>query len=220
MSDYADKLLLWAEHYARYGLRLLPLPYKNKRPLMEAWPARASKDYDTVADWIKNGYPRCLDGSDVLPVGGLGVATGQGSEIIVLDVDGEAGKATFRELVKQHGEIPPTPTQQTPGGGYHVFFRSWGPCKNRAGMLGKDGFKGLDVRADGGQVVVCPSLHPNGKIYEWIRGRGLDDFEIAECPAWLKVIINEGTPETADTGESIIAEGLRDSTLKIGRAHV
>jgi len=213
MSDYEDKLLLWAEHYTRYGLRLLPLPYKSKRPLMEAWPARASKDYDTIAGWIRNGYSRGLDGSDVLPVGGFGIATGQGSGVIVLDVDGEAGKVAFRELEKQYGEIPSTPTQQTPGGGYHMFFRSWGPIKNRAGIFDKEGR--LDVRADGGQIVACPSLHPNGKTYEWVRGRGLDDFEIAECPAWLRVIINGEKQKAVEISheDSIIPEGSRDATL-------
>jgi hypothetical protein len=215
MSDYKDKLLLWAEHYTRHGLRLLPLPHGDKRPVMEAWPGRASKEYDVVASWIKNGYPRRVGGSDIFQTGGLGIATGQGSGVIVLDVDGEAGKSTLRELIKQYGEIPRTPIQKTPGGGYHVFFKSWGPCKNRAGMLDKEGLKGLDVRGDGGQVVACPSLHPNGKAYEWFQGGGLDDFEIAECPGWLKAIIEGEKAEgaTALHADSIITEGSRDSTL-------
>ena len=182
MEGYKDKLLLWAEHYTRHGLRLLPLPYGDKRPVMEAWPGRASKEYDTVTSWIKNGYPRCVDGSDVTQAGGLGIATGQGSGVVVLDVDGEVGKAALRELTRQCGEIPKTPIQKTPGGGYHVFFKYWGPCKNRAGMLDKEGLKGLDVRGDGGQVVACPSLHPNGKAYAWLQGRGLDDLDISESP--------------------------------------
>jgi hypothetical protein len=130
-----------------------------------------------------------------------------------LDVDGEAGNATLRELVKQHDDLPATPKQQTPGGGYHVFFRNWGPCKSRAGMLDKEGFRGLDIRADGGQVVACPSLHPNGKAYEWVRGASLDDLDIAECPAWLRSIIGGRKTEATSKAEGVIPEGSRDATL-------
>jgi hypothetical protein len=42
---------------------------------------------------------------------------------------------------------------------------------------------GIDVRGDGGQIVVAPTLHPSGKRYEWKR----DPFEhlILPPPAWL-----------------------------------
>ena len=43
---------------------------------------------------------------------------------------------------------------------------------------------GVDLRGDGGYVVAPPSMHENGKEYEWEIG--LDDFPLAEMPEWLK----------------------------------
>jgi archaellum biogenesis ATPase FlaH len=204
-------------------LRLLPLPFRNKNPFMQAWPKRASKDCDVVAGWIKNGYPQDIEETKILPLGGLGIATGQESGVVVFDVDGKDGKATLSVLEEKHGSLPDTPTQETPGNGFHFFFRSWGPVKNRSGMLDKEGYPGLDSRADGGQVVAAPSLHPNGKPYKWLEGRDLDDLELAECPEWLKRIIegekSDGKPEDthkerqSSPVDDIIPEGRRDSTL-------
>jgi hypothetical protein len=82
-------------------------------------------------------------------------------------------------------------------------------------MLDKEGYKGLDVRGDGGQVVAAPSLHPNGGSYAWIEGGGLGDLEIAECPAWLKAMIEGEKPQERiePPVEETIPEGARDATL-------
>jgi hypothetical protein len=90
-------------------------------------------------------------------------------------------------------------------------------------MLDKEGYKGLDIRADGGQVVAAPSLHPNGASYEWLPNRDLEDLAIAECPEWLKTLIEgkQGKDEkrvsepavSAKYQEGVIPEGQRDDTL-------
>ena len=188
-ENFKENLLIWAEHYTRCGLRLIPLPYKQKRPAMAEWPVRASKNYDVAADWIKNGYSLKSDGGKRLDTGGLGIATGEGSGVIVLDVDGTQGMESIAALERQYGKLPCTPAQLTPGGGLHVFFKYWGKCKNHAGILSRTGLNGLDIRGDGGQVVAAPSIHPNGKPYKWGEKRGLDDLDIAECPAWLRSLI-------------------------------
>src|SRR5262249_1371317 len=47
--------------------------------------------------------------------------------------------------------------------GFQLFFKHPGvTIPNRAGII-----PGLDVRGDGGYVVVPPSVHPNGKQYHW-----------------------------------------------------
>ena len=215
-SFFKENLLTWAEHYTRYGLRLIPLPYGQKRPAMEAWPMRASNDYEIVASWLTDGYwQKNGDGGKLLEVGGLGIATGGG--VIVLDVDGEEGFKTLSILEKRYEKLPDTPMQLTPGGGAHYIFKYDGPCKNRAGLMSQKGLIGLDVRGDGGQIVAAPSIHPNGNTYRWAKGHDLDDLAIAECPIWLiKIIENDQSPEhkpsSMDKGEQISA-GMRNQTL-------
>ena len=214
--NFRESLLIWAEHYTRCGMYLIPLPYKQKRPAMEAWPVRASKNYDTVASWIRNGYPQKSSGEKHLETGGLGIVTGESSGIIVLDVDGAQGMETLTVLEKQYGKLPETPTQQTPGGGVHMFFKYWGGCKNHVGILSKLGLNGLDIRGDSGQAVAAPSIHPNGKPYKWSAERGLDDIEIAECPFWLKTLIESKTPylkSAFDIAGESIPESRRNQTL-------
>ena len=67
-------------------------------------------------------------------------------------------------LQDEHGQLPGTLESRTGGGGRHLFFKHDGtPVKNSTGKLGK----GLDVRGDGGYVIVPPSVHETGSPYVW-----------------------------------------------------
>jgi hypothetical protein len=224
--EFQKSLLTWAKFYTQHGFRLTPLPYKVKHSIVAEWPKRASNDYDTVANWIKNGYPQDLEGKNIFYTGGLGIVTGQGSGVTVLDVDGKEGHATLAEMTSRYGEkIPKTPTQKTPGGvdRYHVFFRYWGKCLNAVKFA-----PGLDIRSDGGMVVAAPSIYDISDVaYTWVEGFGLDDLEIAECPEWLKPFMErellwppdtagakKKKPQTRTTPvDEAIPEGARDQTL-------
>lgn len=95
------------------------------------------------------------------PSANIGLRTG---ELIVLDVDGENGRSTLAELEDQHAPLPTTLTAVT-ARGQHWFFRAAGarvPCS--VGLLGP----GVDIRADGGYVVVAPSVHATGHRYHWL----------------------------------------------------
>jgi hypothetical protein len=86
-------------------------------------------------------------------------------------------------LIAKHGRLPPTPTQRTPSGGWHLLFQGTAPgIGNSAGhpVLGP----GLDVRTRGGYVVLAPSVRPDGR-YRWCRGRTPADLELAPAPGWL-----------------------------------
>jgi putative DNA primase/helicase len=105
------------------------------------------------------------------PEANVGIATGRRSGIFVLDVDGEIGKASLRELKAQHGPLPKTVTVKT-GKGRHYYFRCDGArVPNRVGHPGK----GIDVRGDGGYVVAAGSVHVSGATYRFVDGRGLDE---------------------------------------------
>jgi hypothetical protein len=96
---------------------------------------------------------------------------------VVLDVDpGHGGRDSIAALAA-HGPLPDTLGVQTGGGGRHLYFAHPGHrVPNSAGRLGP----GLDVRGDGGYVLVPPSRHLAGDRYRWVGA------EIQPLPAWLR----------------------------------
>jgi hypothetical protein len=103
------------------------------------------------------------------PERNIGIVTGKISNIVVLDIDGDQG----REALAEAGHlIPDTVHARTGGGGDHYFFRyPEGGLGNSAGAIAPK----VDVRGDGGFVVVAPSLHRSGRRYEWIVAPGEEE---------------------------------------------
>jgi hypothetical protein len=97
------------------------------------------------------------------------------SQLFVLDIDGSDGAASLDELQRKHNPLPATAISST-GTGRHIWFSIQAPIPCSVGRVGL----GLDIRGDGGYVVVPPSIHPNGKSYSWISSGPL-----AEGSAWL-----------------------------------
>lgn len=108
----------------------------------------------------------------------IGLATGAKSGVFVLDIDGPEGEKALKALQEEHGRLPATRTSST-GRGEHRFFRmpEGEKIANSAGRLGPK----LDIRGDGGYVILPPSHHASGAQYKWRD----DKAEIAEAPAWL-----------------------------------
>ncbi len=51
-----------------------------------------------------------------------------------------------------------------------------------SGVIGTN----LDIKANGGYIIVEPSIHPDtGDSYVWELSSHPDDVEIAEAPPWL-----------------------------------
>jgi hypothetical protein len=119
--------------------------------------------------------------SESCPAANIGIRTGAASGLLVLDLDPRNGAPADRlELVQQLGPIPETAEVTTGGGGRHIYFRNSGK-KLRHSIA-----SGVELKTDGGYVVVPPSVHPNGELYQWdgIRGeRAL--LSPAEAPDWL-----------------------------------
>lgn len=92
----------------------------------------------------------------------IGVVTGSVSKLVVVDVDGDPKH--FEAL-----KLPKTLSAITGGGGRHYFYR----CETAIRSLGqatdkKRGFAtGIDLKAEGGFIVLPPSVHQSGSVYSW-----------------------------------------------------
>ena len=71
----------------------------------------------------------------------------------------------------------------TPGGGEHRYYYAPGvEIGNSTSKLGPN----MDVRGSGGFVVAAGSVHPNGGIYRYAKGKALGEVKIAPLPKWLR----------------------------------
>ena len=148
-------------------------PSPGKHPRTPRGLHDATRDPATLRAWWRRW-----------PQANLGVRTGaapDGAGLVVLDVDpAHGGEASLAGLVEVHGPLPATLGVATGGGGRHLYFaHPGGTVANSAGRLGA----GLDVRGDGGYVVVPPSRHPSGARYRWRAA------SVAELPGWLHTLM-------------------------------
>ncbi|MEN9493650.1 MAG: hypothetical protein RJA63_4099, partial [Pseudomonadota bacterium] len=95
------------------------------------------------------------------PQSNLGLALTDG--LVALDTDPRnGGDATLATLLAEHGPLPDTVLQMTGGGGtHHLFFNR--ESRKLPGTLGK----GIDLKGEGGYIVVEPSMHASGSSYAW-----------------------------------------------------
>lgn len=152
--------------YYSLGWSIVPCPLREKHP------ATPWKEYQKTRAQEKDIYKWFKKPSN------LALITGALSRVIVLDVDGEPGRASI-----QGKELPPTPCVRTGSGGLHYYFRHPGfETGNWAGKL-----PGVDFRGDGGLVILPPSIHPNGNAYEWLIQP--HDVPLAPAPDWFTALI-------------------------------
>ena len=164
---------------ARRGFALFPCKPRAKQPAVP-WRKLATADSKKLARWFQE-----------MPDANWAIATGPVSRIFVLDVDGEAGRASFLELRRKHGALDTLGVKTARG--WHLYFRypATGIVRNSAGKLGR----GLDVRGVGGYALAPPSTHPDGTVYAWLDGQ--EEAPIAAAPQWLMEAITGSTNENA-----------------------
>lgn len=108
------------------------------------------------------------------PNGNLAVITGKISGITVVDFDSQEALDYF--LSKFQGR---TPCVDTPRG-MHAWFKYEEGVRNSVKINGLD----IDVRGDGGYVLVPPSINAQGKGYKWLQSPF--DVPLAPVPDFLK----------------------------------
>jgi hypothetical protein len=130
------------------------------------------------------------------PEANLGLVTGASGQVVVVDVDGHDAMTALG----QHGVLPETLTALSgrPGGRHYYFQHPGGYVATRAAVL-----PGVDVRADGGLVVLPPSRHYSGTAYRWDSASL--EHGLARLPAWLLALIT--TAPEQHSRERIVAVG-------------
>lgn len=146
---------------SKLGVPVFPCD-ANKRPVI----ANGFKGAATDPAHIRAAFDR--DGAEM-----IGVPTGLASGWVVVDVDIKNGAQGRVWLDENADALPPTRTHKTRSGGLHLIFQnpSHVEIRNSASRIAP----GIDVRGEGGYVIVPPS-----------EGYTVADAtEPAEMPLWL-----------------------------------
>lgn len=184
-----------AIEYVNSGWSVLPVRPDEKRPYMTNWLqyTKTRAPIPMVEGWFNN-----------LAGAGVGAVTGRISNMVVLDVEKDC-PYTIEELLKKY---PTQMVAKSGGGGYHLFYQyptNQARVSNRVRI-----FEKADLRADGGFIVLPPTMHPSGNRYQWIKRGPLGAFPTAllELQAQPKVL-EEGWITEALRG---VSEGGRNDT--------
>lgn len=177
-----------AQVLASAGLRVVPIAPGKKVPMLTAWQTAATDDHDTIDAWWSGLYRGH----------GVGIRTGWIGDdrcLVVVDIDtidhGADGAVALEQLEREHGPLPPTVEAITGSGGRHLFFLADHEIRNSAGQIGD----GIDIRGEGGFVVAAPTLHPNGRRYEWVTSP--TEATMAALPHWLADLARRPTIDAA-----------------------
>jgi hypothetical protein len=118
---------------------------------MQAWQVAATSDPEILTNWFTRLYQDH----------GVGLAMGHqpdGRQLVAIDVDehdpAHSGAELLHQLEQEYGPLPLGPRAVTGAGGAHILLQTTVAVRN--GTLGP----GLDIRGEGGQIVVAPTIHP------------------------------------------------------------
>ncbi|MFQ6076932.1 MAG: bifunctional DNA primase/polymerase, partial [Candidatus Bathyarchaeia archaeon] len=140
--EYTNTTLLCAKLYLRLGFSVIPIAYKNKKPLV-AWEEfqRRKPTEDEVASWFARERRN------------VGIVCGAVSgNLCVLDFDSPEAYADF---FPGHKDLEKTTMVARTRKGYHVYLRSVENTRSTKIPELK-----LELRSDGNYVVAPPSIHP------------------------------------------------------------
>jgi|SRR5580700_2872753 hypothetical protein len=201
LAKQVDSVYLPVLNLSQRGFRMFPVETRGKRPLISEWPQRATSDADELRAWVQQ-YPGC----------NWGLVCGLPSGVFVLDVDGEDGAAAIRSLCQRYGDDWTNTLRVETGRGVHLYFDypSDKTIRNSASRIAE----GLDIRGEGGYVIVPPSTHPSGTSYSW--GELGEHDPVTSAPDWLLQMLSAVradtcTTTTAPTGP--IPQGKRNEVL-------
>lgn len=194
-----------ALEYARRGWHVLPVGAgpDRKLPYIKNWTHAACIDETQINEWWRQ-YPDA----------NVGVATGPRSGFWVVDVDMKNGVDGLQSLRDRFGsrfefDLDRHLVAKTATGGIHFLFQ-WDPLlpvRNAQAIL-----PGVDIRGDGGQIVVAPStrcIHGEWLAYRW---NGLDRT-ISPITKWARELVTvSSTGVTRPVDLVAVMTGLREGS--------
>jgi replicative DNA helicase len=189
---------------ADLGYAVFPCASGTKQPITTHGCNDATTDLDTIDRWWQQS-----------PSANVAVST---NGFFVLDID--VGSNWLLEDPERSLDLAVAPLSLTARGGRQYFFRrpdgvAW---KNWNSELAKF----VDIKVDGGYVVVPPSVLEGGRRYRWAPTMGLDvgPADLPLPPQWLIDDLNRladgRTSESSTTnaaGGNSIPAGQRNGTL-------
>ena len=177
-----------ALEYAQRGWPVFPVhhPIKGKcscgwqdcsNPAKHPMTRNGLKDATTDLKQIRSWWTKS-------PQANIGIATGQGSGLVVLDIDPRHGGLESMKAIGKLGNMPSlTPTVYTGGGGEHIYLAYPNNGIRISNTVELGGYPGLDLRGEGGYVIAPPSRHISGSKYTWkVRHLGKSP---AKMPEWF-----------------------------------
>jgi putative DNA primase/helicase len=200
-----------ARQYHFCVIPLYPFDYKDinkagKVPCIKGWQKKEHTRLGEIETWEMEK-----------PYHNLGLVLGGKYGVIAIDVDGEEGKEILEEL--SGGDIPETVTYKTPGGGMRYLYRVRKKDRDKIFRKykknGRTEHNECSLLGDGTQTVLPYSIHPNGGVYKFVKGKSFDDIKIAYVPEWMRNLMLRETsapPNSIKQPKSVerreISEGL------------
>src|SRR5947208_1544715 len=131
----------------KLGFPVFPVEPGGKKPIVKWRPYQRTLPHEQQIQgwWIQ------------WPDANIGMATGQLSRLVVVDCDSEEAIERF---VQCHPTAASTRRSRT-GRGEHFYFQFEPGIRNLTGLSGE----GIDIRGEGGYVILPPSLHASGQTY-------------------------------------------------------
>ena len=189
MSATASRYLRAALRYAELGFPVFPCSSK-KVPLIKDWPNKASTDPTQIRDWWAK-WPNAF----------VAIVTGERSGVMVLDADSTEADQALSSFEATHGDLPETVEQTTPRG-YQLLFAHQSGVRNSTSKIAP----GLDVRGDGGFVVLPPAHNR-----KWIHAPWNCDLQ--QAPDWLAQLMLNGNHQSnghSDNWQPLDIEAIFD----------
>ncbi|MBX3452493.1 MAG: bifunctional DNA primase/polymerase [Planctomycetaceae bacterium] len=200
-GDDAPTPLEAAREYVRRGWHVVPVPFKQKRPIINEWEQLRLTEADLAAYFNQPANIGMILGE---PSGGL------------VDVDLDCVEA--RAIASKY--LPPTSARTGRAGAANSHW--WYIAADAKTVQHRDPVTRkmiAELRSTGGQTVVGPSIHPSGQRYEILKGEPavVPAEMLTACVAALAKRVIElrygETPAVPETSRVSVSKPTEQRTL-------